>query len=730
MNGERKEGCEGGKEDTASKNSDRVQPCPAPVAEMFSQLSSSSFPPSGQRSWDVLPFTLKIPEAIAAAKTQTDLEEVAQLGAGRCHGTISKTGPREFAAMSSHGAWSEKNRRSKNSWITRACDERWPAAGKSVVLMLQTPEQTPGSPSHPGLQIPGVGRVSPLAFGIFLTLSCAFVFSEIAAPLLRQAAEACGVIEGGKGSLRRKKRQTERGREGGERVEGEWTRRFWDSDLGSRRRSLQSPSRTASTQGTVQLRRQPEGQKAPPCDTAPVSPRARTPSQSNAALCFINPLFLQVHRPEGDPETDPEPSPPSKPRPRPPGPPVAPSNSSGSVNTSRANGKSRSPPPRPPPPRTLPRRPAPPLKQRSMPETACWARHQPQQQQHKQQNQNQNNARRAPMGSKFSSPSSSSSTTSSSTTKKPASAPIPVPPPRRGVKKQLSAPDLDAHRCQIALEDQTIEKALSRSRAKLQLRRAVAMDDDCSPSPPGGSEDPSSAPHNGRGEGRGQRLSDMSISTSSSDSLEYSPSFSLSGPSPPQRDSSEEEEDEEDYGVSVESDQEAGIHLHPPFKSKKRHGGVSNSGGGTTFILPRALKGQFRKVSGVFNSFMTPEKRAVRRIAELSRDKSSYFGCLVQDYVSFLQENHGCHTSGLDLLQTLRQFMTQMKAYLRQTSELDPPIESLIPEDQIGEARWGEESVKLQHCPAANTVIRVGLRTDVFVLASALWHNLSLKVAS
>lgn len=31
---------------------------------------------------DVLPFTLKLPEAISAAKTPTDLEQVAQLGKG------------------------------------------------------------------------------------------------------------------------------------------------------------------------------------------------------------------------------------------------------------------------------------------------------------------------------------------------------------------------------------------------------------------------------------------------------------------------------------------------------------------------------------------------------------------------------------------------------------------------------------------------------------------------
>lgn len=179
--------------------------------------------------------------------------------------------------------------------------------------------------------------------------------------------------------------------------------------------------------------------------------------------------------------------------------------------------------------------------------------------------------------------------------------------------------------------------------------------------------------------------------------MEYSqsPGFSLGLAASPSRhldhqdaveeDSSEDEEEgeedeEEDYGVGLEADLE--MRLRPSFKARRRRVGVSLSGG--SFILPRALKGRFRKVSGMLSSLVTPERRAVKRIAELSRDKSSYFGSLVQDYISFVQENRGCHTSGVDFLQTLRQFMTQMKAYLRQSSELDPPIESLIPEDQIG----------------------------------------------
>lgn len=280
------------------------------------------------------------------------------------------------------------------------------------------------------------------------------------------------------------------------------------------------------------------------------------------------------------------------------------------------------------------------------------------------------------MGAKHSSPS------------KTVSSPIPVPsnPPPPRPKK----PDLEAHRCHIALDEETIAKALSR--AKLPP---------CQP-PPTVPTDMNNTGSLSVPKDRGrQRLSDISMSTSSSDSLEYSqsPGFSLGLAARPSRhiahqdaveDSSEddedvEEEEEEDYGVGLETDLE--MRFRPSFKVRRRRVGVSLSSG--SFILPRALKGRFRKVSGMLSSLVTPERRALKRIAELSKDKGSYFGSLVQDYISFVQENRGCHTSGIDFLQTLRQFLTQMKAYLRQSSELDPPIESFIPEDQIG--KWVED---------------------------------------
>ncbi|KAM4584606.1 ras and Rab interactor 2-like isoform 1-T1 [Odontesthes bonariensis] len=495
---------------------------------------------------------------------------------------------------------------------------------------------------------------------------------------------------------------------------------FWDSALCSQRRSSPRPcrplSRTLSPQrtngnkevvGSQQRYTGAHSDSAPPTlqsHTLPPSfyPESRHPS---GPLCFVNPLFLQTHNYRlrcGD-------DPPSK------------SNtenvldstllttsrsSEQHVDPTKLNGKSRPPPPRPPPPRSMPRRrPAPPppeppvatTRPKSMPEAVPSRQH-------------STNRRPAPsppsMGSKTSSPTKSASS--------------PNPPPPRPKR-----PDLEAHRCHIALDDETIAKALSR--AKLPTCQPPAAADvppeNIAGSPPG--------PHE---RGR-QRLSDMSMSTSSSDSLEYSqsPGFSLGlAPSPPEHlnnqveDSSEEDEDaeeeeEEDYGVGLEADLE--MRLRPSFKARSRRVGVSLSGG--SFILPRALKGRFSKVSGMLSSLMTPERRAVKRIAELSRDKSSYFGSLVQDYIGLVQENRSCHTSGVDFLQTLRQFMTQMKAYLRQSSELDPPIESLIPEDQIDQVL--EKAMHKCVLKPLKSVIEVALHD--FQVSSGAWQQLRENLA-
>ncbi|KAJ8001874.1 hypothetical protein DPEC_G00173930 [Dallia pectoralis] len=462
---------------------------------------------------------------------------------------------------------------------------------------------------------------------------------------------------------------------------------FWHSALGNLRRTIspcrpppQRPHRehqaTEETDGSQSVTRSSSVPAARPPSSSSSITSCPERSQSNGALCFVDPLFRQTHRrPQEETPSSPSPSAPS------PGVigGVSPAPVTGSNRDSGNPGKSR--PPRPPPPHTLGRRrqappsPAASPQKPSMPKATvavAVAREPP-----PPARQSRRPAPRPPMGPRHSSPSI-----------KGGSGGIPVSVAQQHPRPPLrpKKPDLDAHRCHIALDDETIAKALSRTR--LPPCQLPAL--------------PSNTTEEGAGTSPGKtprcegRLSDMSVSTSSLDSLDCPlPPLTLP-PSPtcqlrPRRadhdDSSDDDEldedgdDEEDYGVGLDNELDQG--LRPPFKARRRGPRVEVSLSGGNFIIPKALKGQFRKVSGVFSTFMTPERRTVRRIAELSRDKSSYFGSLVQDYISFVWENKGSHTSELDLLQTLRQFMTQMKAYLTQSSELDPPIESLIPEDRI-----------------------------------------------
>ncbi|KAM9476663.1 ras and Rab interactor 2 [Clarias gariepinus] len=482
---------------------------------------------------------------------------------------------------------------------------------------------------------------------------------------------------------------------------------FWDSTLCQKKKSA-APDGPAVPDGpTVQQSVKQAEQGTSFGDNLIHVPLTRTPSQlecsqSNGALCFINPLFLQTHRTEPA-STEPATSAAS-------GENCALSHSSSSStqgksltepqnilrrtiktehtrnnSVNREKSLSRSPPPRPPPPRIVLCRPSVPVKQKSMPETGVSWIKTPQ----------ERSGLLGRLGSSFSSLSLSSSP--------PKKISSPIPMPCRG-KRAPSIANAEGQLCHLALEDQIIEQAVSQSLAKQALRNA-AME----------SRSPA---EEGSPIGR-ERLSDISISTSSSDSLDYTHSFTMPAAASPSRgDSSlEEEEDEEEYyGVGVESDQE--LSMEPPFKPKKRH-----SAG--TFVLPRALKGHLRKVSGVFNSLMTPEKRAVKRIVEHSQNKSTYFGCLVQDYMSFMQENCSCHESGLELLQTLRQFMTQMKSYLLQSSELNPPIESLIPEDQIDQVL----EKAMHKCILKPLKPVVGAALHNFQMSSGVWQQLKENLA-
>ncbi|KAJ1153175.1 hypothetical protein NDU88_005937 [Pleurodeles waltl] len=323
--------------------------------------------------------------------------------------------------------------------------------------------------------------------------------------------------------------------------------------------------------------------------------RTRTPSelecsQTNGALCFINPLFIEVHNQD-----------------------TGGSAKRQGKRASEVNGTSRprSPPPRPPPPSLGGALASPQLcravkeETAGMPEIESLQLH--------------------------------------GTSDPPAKKPVPVPPPRR--KKQPVFIEWE-----VTARTTSEPLACPNAALRLQTARVPAQ------ASPVMASSPQTVITQPEAQINIQRLSDLSISTSSSDSLDLDRTIPFY-----------------DYdGDSFESDQES---MAPPLKPRKKRT--------SSFGFPKIVKTQLRKMSGVFSSLMTPENKMVKRIAELSRDKRTYFGSLVQDYISFLQENKECHVSVTDMLQTVRQFMTQVKNYLAQSSELDPPIESFIPEDQI-----------------------------------------------
>uniref|UniRef100_A0A096MFC9 Ras and Rab interactor 2 n=1 Tax=Poecilia formosa TaxID=48698 RepID=A0A096MFC9_POEFO len=467
---------------------------------------------------------------------------------------------------------------------------------------------------------------------------------------------------------------------------------FWDSKLCRRAVSASLP-KTAGPD-----RPPPPALRPLSCPTTPTCPelRIRSPAQldcclPNGALCFINPLFIKVYQPE---ESNNKISPTNRSergsfleRPQTYSSDLGdesqrPQENLGSITTTpcskgqtgskQALGVSPSPPPRPPPPRLPKHHAAPPIHQQSMPEKVAWINIPKEEEKEKS-------------GNLFSRLGSSLSISPSSSPPKRLSISSPISIPRRTLPLPLTAFSSSPRRskaspssshedaqCHLALEEQTIEKAILRtklSKQKSEVTPGEASQEDCT---------------NG-----GQRLSDMSLSTDSSDSLDYSQSSAFF--IPPLHDPShidddvdddDDEEEEHDYGVGLESDQDQDLTMLPPGTHTKRRPSAS------ALVLQKALQGKFRKMSGVFNSLLTPEKRAIRKILEMSKDKNSYFGSLVQDYLSYMGEGAGTqawqgYTSGLELLQTIRQFITQMKSYLRQTSEMEPPIESLIPEDQI-----------------------------------------------
>ncbi|CAB1333134.1 unnamed protein product [Coregonus sp. 'balchen'] len=91
-----------------------------------------------------------------------------------------------------------------------------------------------------------------------------------------------------------------------------------------------------------------------------------------------------------------------------------------------------------------------------------------------------------------------------------------------------------------------------------------------------------------------------------------------------------------------------------------------------------------RKLSAAFVSFFVPEKRVARLVEDLSHDRRTAFGVLVQDFLRQQREaiKPQCQRSGIELLQGIRLFLSQAKTFLLDCGELEPPIETMVPDDE------------------------------------------------
>ncbi|XP_019714112.1 ras and Rab interactor 2, partial [Hippocampus comes] len=99
-----------------------------------------------------------------------------------------------------------------------------------------------------------------------------------------------------------------------------------------------------------------------------------------------------------------------------------------------------------------------------------------------------------------------------------------------------------------------------------------------------------------------------------------------------------------------------------------------------------------QRMSEALVCFFAPEKRLARLVQELSRDRRSVFGGMVQDFLSAHAASleslaaAPCGASpqvtSVQLLQGVRLFLSQAKRCLLESGELEPPIETLVPENE------------------------------------------------
>ncbi|KAK7909926.1 hypothetical protein WMY93_014610 [Mugilogobius chulae] len=101
-------------------------------------------------------------------------------------------------------------------------------------------------------------------------------------------------------------------------------------------------------------------------------------------------------------------------------------------------------------------------------------------------------------------------------------------------------------------------------------------------------------------------------------------------------------------------------------------------------------RGGIHRMSEAFVCFFAPDKRLTRLVEDLSRDRRSTFGGMVQDFLltqrealkTLVSSSSAPRVTSVQLLQGMRMFLSQAKCCLLDSGELEPPIETLVPENE------------------------------------------------
>ncbi|XP_043836246.1 ras and Rab interactor 3 [Dromiciops gliroides] len=94
----------------------------------------------------------------------------------------------------------------------------------------------------------------------------------------------------------------------------------------------------------------------------------------------------------------------------------------------------------------------------------------------------------------------------------------------------------------------------------------------------------------------------------------------------------------------------------------------------------------FVNFSNVFNAFLSSNRKLQKKLVELAQEKDSYFGNLVQDYKVYSLEMMAKQNSSTEMLQEIRMMMTQLKSYLLQSTELKSLVDLTLHSEEELEA--------------------------------------------